>query len=336
MKFSQLRTRNSYKFLILGLMLLFVTAALLTGMRCGSLELSFSDIIGTLWTASAENVNYQILYNIRLPRVLLGGLVGAALAISGAILQGVMRNPLASPGIIGVSAGGGLAGILIMLVLPQFSGVLIPAAFCGALATAVCVYLLAWKRGVNPVRLILSGVAVASMLGAVSSTVLILNAEKVAGILDFTVGSLSARSWDQLNLVKWYIFGGCLAAFLLAHKLNILTLGDEIATGLGIRVERLRFLLLAVSALLAASAVSVVGMLGFVGLIAPHIVRLVMGSDFRFLIPGCALFGAGMVIFCDTVGRMAMDPTELPVGVIMSLLGPPFFLYLLRRNAHEN
>lgn len=335
MKLSRLRTCKSYQSIVLILLLLFVAASFLAGMRCGSLQLSFGGILSTLWDGSAEDVNYQILCNIRLPRVLLGGLVGAALAISGAILQGVMRNPLAAPGIIGVSAGGGLAGILIMLVLPQFSGMLIPAAFCGALATAVCVYLLAWKRGVNPVRLILSGVAVASMLGAVSSTVLILNAEKVAGILDFTVGSLSARSWDQLHLVKWYLFGGYLAAMLLAQKLNILTLGDEIATGLGVRVERLRFLLLAVSALLAASAVSVVGMLGFVGLIAPHIVRLILGSDFRFLIPGCALFGAGMVILCDTVGRMVMDPMELPVGVIMSLLGPPFFLYLLRRGRNE-
>ncbi len=335
MRFSRLRTSKSYQSVILIFLLLFVFAAFLGGMRCGSLELSFGGILSTLWHASPEDVNYQILYNIRLPRVLLGGLVGAALAISGAILQGVMRNPLAAPGIIGVSAGGGLAGILIMLVLPQFSGMLIPAAFCGALATALCVYLLAWRRGVNPVRLILSGVAVASMLGAVSSTVLILNAEKVAGILDFTVGSLSARSWDQLHLVKWYLFGGFLAAMVLAHKLNILTLGDEIATGLGVRVERLRFLLLAVSALLAASAVSVVGMLGFVGLIAPHMVRLILGSDYRFLIPGCALFGGGMVIVCDTVGRMVMDPMELPVGVIMSLLGPPFFLYLLRRRRHE-
>lgn len=335
MRFSRLRTSKSYQSVILIFLLLFVFAAFLGGMRCGSLELSFGGILSTLWHASPEDVNYQILYNIRLPRVLLGGLVGAALAISGAILQGVMRNPLAAPGIIGVSAGGGLAGILIMLVLPQFSGMLIPAAFCGALATALCVYLLAWRRGVNPVRLILSGVAVASMLGAVSSTVLILNAEKVAGILDFTVGSLSARSWDQLHLVKWYLFGGFLAAMVLAHKLNILTLGDEIATGLGVRVERLRFLLLAVSALLAASAVSVVGMLGFVGLIAPHMVRLILGSDYRFLIPGCALFGGCMVIVCDTVGRMVMDPMELPVGVIMSLLGPPFFLYLLRRRRHE-
>ncbi len=335
MNWSRIRTGRAWRGGVLFLLVLFACVAFLAGMRCGSLELSFGGILSTLWKGSAEDVNYQILWNIRLPRVLLGGLVGAALAISGAILQGVMRNPLAAPGIIGVSAGGGLAGILILLVLPQFSALLIPAAFCGALATAVCVYLLAWKRGVNPVRLILSGVAVASMLGAVSSTVLILNAEKVAGILDFTVGSLSARSWEQLHLVKWYLFGGAAAAMALSRKLNILTLGDEIAAGLGIHVERVRFLLLAVSALLAAAAVSVVGMLGFVGLIAPHMVRLILGSDYRLLIPGCALFGAGMVMACDTVGRMVMEPMELPVGVIMALLGPPFFLYLLRRGRSE-
>ena len=246
-----------------------------------------------------------------------------------------MSNPLASPGIIGVSAGGGLGGILVMLVLPQFGYLLVPAAFGGALVTAVLVYLLAWKRGVNPVRLILAGVAVSAMLGAFSSTILILNAEKAGGVLDFTIGSLSARSWPQIEQVAPYMAAGFAVALMLGQKLNILTLGDEVATGLGMRVERTRFLLLAVAALLAASAVSVAGLLGFVGLIAPHIVRIVIGSDNRFLIPASALFGGIMVVGCDTVGRMAMDPSELPVGVIMSLLGPPFFLWLLRRHSYE-
>ena len=233
------------------------------------------------------------------------------------------------------NGGGGLGGILVMLVLPQFGYLLVPAAFGGALVTAVLVYLLAWKRGVNPVRLILAGVAVSAMLGAFSSTILILNAEKAGGVLDFTIGSLSARSWPQIEQVAPYMAAGFAVALMLGQKLNILTLGDEVATGLGMRVERTRFLLLAVAALLAASAVSVAGLLGFVGLIAPHIVRIVIGSDNRFLIPASALFGGIMVVGCDTVGRMAMDPSELPVGVIMSLLGPPFFLWLLRRHSYE-
>ena len=309
--FSSLRTtagRFAVNFALLALLAL----VMLVSMRFGSLKLTFAEIVGTLWNRP-DGINGQIIFNIRLPRILLGALVGGSLAAAGTILQGVMRNPLASPGIIGVSAGGGLGGILVMLVLPQFGYLLVPAAFGGALVTAVLVYLLAWKRGVNPVRLILAGVAVSAMLGAFSSTILILNAEQVAP----------------------YMAAGFAVALMLGQKLNILTLGDEVATGLGMRVERTRFLLLAVAALLAASAVSVAGLLGFVGLIAPHIVRIVIGSDNRFLIPASALFGGIMVVGCDTVGRMAMDPSELPVGVIMSLLGPPFFLWLLRRHSYE-
>lgn len=331
--FSSLRTtagRFAVNFALLALLAL----VMLVSMRFGSLKLTFAEIVGTLWNRP-DGINGQIIFNIRLPRILLGALVGGSLAAAGTILQGVMRNPLASPGIIGVSAGGGLGGILVMLVLPQFGYLLVPAAFGGALVTAVLVYLLAWKRGVNPVRLILAGVAVSAMLGAFSSTILILNAEKAGGVLDFTIGSLSARSWPQIEQVAPYMAAGFAVALMLGQKLNILTLGDEVATGLGMRVERTRFLLLAVAALLAASAVSVAGLLGFVGLIAPHIVRIVIGSDNRFLIPASALFGGIMVIGCDTVGRMAMDPSELPVGVIMSLLGPPFFLWLLRRHSYE-
>ena len=331
--FSSFRTtagRFAVNFALLALLAL----VMLVSMRFGSLKLTFAEIVGTLWNRP-DGINGQIIFNIRLPRILLGALVGGSLAAAGTILQGVMRNPLASPGIIGVSAGAGLGGILVMLVLPQFGYLLVPAAFGGALVTAVLVYLLAWKRGVNPVRLILAGVAVSAMLGAFSSTILILNAEKAGGVLDFTIGSLSARSWPQIEQVAPYMAAGFAVALMLGQKLNILTLGDEVATGLGMRVERTRFLLLAVAALLAASAVSVAGLLGFVGLIAPHIVRIVIGSDNRFLIPASALFGGIMVVGCDTVGRMAMDPSELPVGVIMSLLGPPFFLWLLRRHSYE-
>lgn len=317
------------------LLLLLLAAAVLMSLSVGSLKLPLSEIISTLWNRP-EGVNYQILFNIRLPRILLGAMVGGCFAVAGAILQGVMRNPLASPGIIGVSAGGGLAGIIVMLVLPQFGALLVPAAFCGSLATALLVYLLAWKRGVSPVRLILAGVAVSAMLGAFSSTILLFNAERAGGILDFSIGSLSARSWHQIQQVGLYMLFAFLAAFSLGGKLNILALGDEVAIGLGLKVERVRFLLIATAALLAASAVSVAGLLGFVGLIAPHIMRMMMGSDNRFLLPASALFGALMVVSCDTIGRLVLDPSELPVGIIMALMGPPFFLWLLRRHRYES
>lgn len=317
------------------LLLLLLAAAILLSLSVGSLKLPLSEIISTLWNRP-EGVNYQILFNIRLPRILLGAMVGGCFAVAGAILQGVMRNPLASPGIIGVSAGGGLAGIIVMLVLPQFGALLVPAAFCGSLATALLVYLLAWKRGVSPVRLILAGVAVSAMLGAFSSTILLFNAERAGGILDFSIGSLSARSWHQIQQVGLYMLSAFLAAFSLGGKLNILALGDEVAIGLGLKTERVRFLLIATAALLAASAVSVAGLLGFVGLIAPHIMRMLIGSDNRFLLPASALFGALMVVSCDTIGRLVMDPSELPVGIIMALMGPPFFLWLLRRHRYES
>ena len=320
---------------VLIFLLVLLAASMLLSLRLGSLKLTLMQILDTLIHQTA-GIRYQIICNIRLPRILAGALVGAGLAVSGAILQGVMRNPLAAPGIIGVSSGGGLAGILVMLAFPQYSVLLVPAAFLGALVTALLVYLLAWKQGVNPVRLILAGVAVAAMLGAISSAVLLFNAEKAGGVLDFTIGSLTARSWKHLHFSGWYLLAGLAAGCLFSEKLNILALGDETAKGLGLKVERVRFIFIALAALLAAAAVSIAGLLGFVGLIAPHIVRMIIGSDNRFLLPGSALFGAFLVTACDTAGRLVIEPSELPAGIIMALLGPPFFLWLLRGCRYES
>ena len=330
---DRLRTRTG-RWCVIGILGGVLLAAILISLGVGALRLSPTEVAETLWRRDG-GIPYRILADIRLPRILLGALVGGALAVSGVILQGVMRNPLASPGIIGVSSGGGLAGILMMLAFPQFSFLLVPAAFVGALTTAFLVYLLAWKQGASPVRLILAGVAVAAMLGAFSSAVLLFHAEKAGGILDFSIGSLSTGSWPKIRQVQYYMLAGFVVAPVLSNRLNILTLGDEIAAGLGLRVEQTRFCLIAVAALLAAAAVSVAGLLGFVGLIAPHIMRLIIGSDHRFLIPAAALFGAALVVGCDTIGRMVMEPSELPVGLIMALLGPPFFLWLLRRHGYE-
>ncbi len=334
MKLRSFLRSNPGKCLVLVLLLALTVWSMLLSLKLGSLKLSAAQILETLWT-QAGGIRYQIVCNIRLPRILCGALVGASLAVSGAILQSVMRNPLAAPGIIGVSAGGGLAGILVLLALPQFSVLLVPAAFVGALLTALLVYLLAWKQGVSPVRLILAGVAVAAMLGAVSSAILLFNAEKAGGVLDFTIGSMTARSWKHLQLSSWYLLAGLTGAFLFSEKLNVLALGDEVAKGLGLQVERVRFFFIAAAALLAAGAVSIAGLLGFVGLIAPHIVRIVIGSDNRFLLPCSALFGAFLVTACDTAGRLVIEPSELPAGIIMALLGPPFFLWLLRGCRYE-
>ncbi len=323
------------KYVVLIVLAAVLAVVMMLSVGYGVMEMSWIDIIRTLFSGG-DSIEFQIIYNLRLPRTLLGALVGAALAVAGVILQAVMRNPLASPGIIGVSSGAGLAAVVALMIFPALSGWLIPVAFGGAFITATAVYLLAWKRGVEPVRLLLAGVAVSSLLGAMSTAIMLFNSEKVAGILDFAIGSLSTRSWPQLELVAPYIIAGLAVAVIIAPKLNILGLGDEIAVGLGMNVERMRLCFIALAALLAGAAVSVVGLLGFVGLIAPHIVRMIIGGDSKFLIPGAAIFGAVLVVGSDTAGRVVITPEELPLGIIMALLGPPFFLWLLRRRAGEN
>ena len=330
------KERMGFRLLALLVLALLTLGAFLLSLRFGSLRLSVMEILEALFSDTMD-MRRQIIYGIRLPRTLTAGMVGACLALSGAILQGVMRNPLAAPNLIGVSAGGGLAAVVIMILLPQYYHLLVPAAFSGALAATLLIYLLAWKQGVQPVRLILAGVAVASLLGAGINALLVFYPDRVAGVLDFMVGSVSARSWRHVRVIWPYALLGATGAVLMSRQLNILVLGEAVATGLGMRVELTRMLLIGIAALLAAAAVSVAGLLGFVGLLVPHILRMIIGSDHRFLFPGCILGGAGLLMFCDTAGRMLMDPVELPVGIIMALLGAPFFLYLLRGwIKHEN
>lgn len=272
----------------------------------------------------------QIIWNIRLPRAVTGALVGMNLALSGAILQAVMRNPLADPHIIGISSGAGLTGIAILILFPAYTYLMPAAAFTGAMVAAIMIYILAWKNGIKPVRIILAGVAVSAFLGAAISSLLIFYSDRVHGALLWMVGGLAARSWHDVTLIVPYTLAGLTLSLAGAYYLNLLQLGDDMARGLGLSVERARLGLTAIASLLAASAVSVAGLLGFVGLIVPHMVRLLGGTDYRYIIPGSALLGMAVVTWCDTVSRVILAPVELPVGIIMAFLGAPFFLYLLR------
>ena len=278
-----------------------------------------------------DSTLFQIIWNIRLPRAVTGALVGMNLALSGAILQAVMRNPLADPHIIGISSGAGLTGIAILILFPAYTYLMPAAAFTGAMVAAIMIYILAWKNGIKPVRIILAGVAVSAFLGAAISSLLIFYSDRVHGALLWMVGGLAARSWHDVTLIVPYTLAGLTLSLAGAYYLNLLQLGDDMARGLGLSVERARLGLTAIASLLAASAVSVAGLLGFVGLIVPHMVRLLGGTDYRYIIPGSALLGMAVVTWCDTVSRVILAPVELPVGIIMAFLGAPFFLYLLRR-----
>lgn len=307
-----------------------ILVALLSGVTIGAVNVSIGEI-GKIVSGQTGTESYQIISNIRIPRLLVGALTGMNLALAGCILQGVLRNPLADPGIIGVSSGAGLAAMLVMILWPTHSALVPAAAFAGALIALTVVFTLAWERGVHPLRLILAGVAVAAFFGGGMSTLMVFHSDKVQGTVNWMVGGFQGRSWEHVRMILPYSIVGLIGSLVGYRYLNMLQLGDEVAKGLGIRVETARIMLIGLAALLAGSAVSVAGLLGFVGLVIPHITRMMVGSDFEYLMPCSALLGAALVVAADTVARSAFSPVEVPVGIFMAFLGAPFFLYLLRK-----
>lgn len=325
-----LKDKKSYRSAVLVVLLAACVAAFLVGNAMGTIRIPFGRILEVIFHPDATTESMTI-WNIRLPRMILACLVGVNLALSGAILQGIMGNPLADPGIIGISSGAGLFGIFILVVVPQFQALVPIFAFLGAMLAATIIYALAWKGGIQPMRVVLAGVAVSALFSAGISGMLVFYSDRVHGALTFMNGSLSARSWGEVSTILPYTVIGLVLCLLLTEKMNILILGDDVARGLGLHVEGVRLACTALAALLAASAVSVVGLLGFVGLIVPHSVRLLLGNDYKVLVPGSALLGAALVMLSDTFARTVFSPTEIPVGIVMAVLGVPFFLYLLRR-----
>lgn len=320
---------TSNKNLILMIFIFIFIVSFFYSLGNGAVKIKALDILKIIINKE-ESTNYQIIWNVRLPRTIVAMLVGISLALSGAILQGIMGNPLASPNIIGVSAGGGFFAYIILILFPKYYNLVPLGAFAGALLATLFIYSLSWKQGVLPTRLILAGVAVSSLFTAGTNSLMTFFPDRVQGVLGFMVGGLSAITWKDVRMIFPYTILGIFILVFISNRLNILALGDEVATGLGLQVEKTRFLFIIIAALLAGSAVSVVGLLGFVGLIVPHMTRIFIGSDYRYLFPGTIFFGGSMVMVCDTLARTMFAPMEIPVGVIMSVLGAPFFLYLLR------
>ncbi len=292
-------------------------------------RLPFIDITPT-WSAATET----IIIDIRLPRVLLAGLVGAALAVAGATYQGLFRNPLADPYLIGVAQGaalGAVAGFLLPWSVAGFG--LIPVlAFAGALMAVAIVYFIARVAKTLPViTLILAGVALGAFLASITSYLIIISGDKLHGIISWLMGRFSLANWEQVVMVVPYIVIGVVIIGLYARPLNVMQLDEEQAQQLGINVERVKLILLVAATLITAAAVSFVGTIGFVGIIVPHAVRLVWGPDHRFLLPLTTLAGASLLILADVAARTVLAPAEIPVGVITAFVGAPFFLYLLRQ-----
>jgi len=321
-------------------LVLFLVITILVALRIGSTDISFGTLFQILsaklpfihieptWTTNTE----IIIFDIRLPRILLAGLVGAALAVAGTTYQGLFRNPLADPYFLGVTQGAAL-GAIIGFMLPAWQMGSIPLlAFFGAVSAAAMVYAIAKVGKTLPMTtLILAGVAIGAFLAAITSYLMIASGDELHGIISWLLGSFSLTTWWQVVIATPYILVGTLIIWLYARPLNVMQLDEEQAQQLGINVEQVKLILLGVATLITAAAVCFCGIIGFVGIIIPHAVRLIWGPDHRFLLPLATFAGAIFLILADTAARTMLAPTEVPIGVITAFLGAPFFLYILRQ-----
>ena len=313
-------------YLILLPLLMLTMAA---GLCFGSAPLSLSEL------AAGEGVARTILLGVRLPRVIAGLLAGVGLSTSGVLLQTVTANDLASPNIIGINSGAGLAVILMLTLAPKAGALLPVGAFCGAFGAALVILAAGSRLGSSRSGILLIGIAITTLLNAVISFLSLLDEGILAQYNHFTVGSLRGIHTGELAVPGLIIFAGFSAALALSGRLRVLSLGDAAASALGVRVRLLRVAALGCAAACAAAVVSFAGLLGFVGLVVPHMAKTLVGEDPRRLLPAAALTGGSLVILADLLGRTLFAPSELPVGILMSLVGAPYFLILLiRRNGH--
>jgi iron complex transport system permease protein len=277
-----------------------------------------------------------IILDIRLPRILLAGLVGAALAVAGATYQGLFRNPLADPYLLGVASGAGLGAAIAMLtpftVAWMAFGAVPLFAFVGAIGAVTVVYFLGRVRKTLPTTtIILAGVALSALLTSITSYLMTIAGEELHGIVFWLLGGLYLTKWSEVWIVLPCVLAGLVVIWIHARPLNVMQLDEEQAQQLGINVERVKLILLTAATLITSSAICFTGLIGFVGILIPHAVRLIWGPDHRFLLPLSTLVGAIFLILADTFARTIIPPTEIPVGIITALCGAPFFLYLLRR-----
>lgn len=351
-------SRSAVVLTILSLSLLI---AALISTALGAVEIPLGSILGILLhrlglpvAVSWPPTDERILLQARLPRVVTAILVGAALAQAGVIFQGLLRNPMADPYIIGTSGGAALGATVAMMIPLLLAGTPADAlfrsfadswlgfspvpilAFLGALASVLVVYNIARVGPRTPVvTLLLAGFATSSLLAAMMSFLMLLSGSALQRIVFWTMGGLSVLGWTQIAVVGPLILAGTIAAYPLAWDLNVFLLGEEEAANLGLDVERRKLHLLALGSLLTGAAIALSGLVGFVGLVIPHVARLLLGPDHRLLLPASALIGAIFLLLADLVARTIMAPTEMPVGIVTALVGAPFFIYLLRKSKRE-
>lgn len=296
----------------------------------GSIEITAMELIKGLFTGTNENV--EIIKDLRLPRIIIALFAGATLSVAGVLLQAVMRNPLAEPGIIGVSSGAGFVSILMVTFFPTLFFFTPLFSFVGGALAFSLVYLFSWKSGLNPLRMILIGVAINALFTGLSELMSARNASSMMSGISVSSSTLTMKTWTDVNIIVLYGTIGLILAFFVYAWCNHLGLRDKTLKNLGFNVNRARLIISIIAVLLASIATAVAGMFTFVGLLIPHIGRSLVGNDHKWLIPFSALAGALLIVTADTLGRTIMSPIEIPASIIMAVIGGPFLIFLLRKS----
>ena len=315
----------SFVITALGLLALFLVAV-----NTGSLKVTPLELFKGLFIEYNENV--ATIYDLRFPRILIAIFGGAATAVSGVLLQAVMKNPLADPGIIGVSSGASLTAVLITAFFPTLYFFTPLFAFLGGMIAFLLVYSLSWKGGLSPLRIILVGVAVNSMFTGLMSAFNSGTGSNYSGVASIVNANITMKTWDDFQTLLLYVVIGLIASIFVLGQCNLLALGDKTARSLGVNVTRSRIIISVIAVLLASISTAIIGPISFLGLIVPHIARLLVGSNHKVLVPYSILLGAFTLLLADTVGRTIAAPYEISASIIMSVVGGPFFILLLRRS----
>lgn len=296
----------------------------------GSLKVTPSELFSGLFIE--YNPDVATIYDLRFPRIFIAMLGGAATAVSGVLLQAVMKNPLADPGIIGVSSGASLVAVIVTAFFPSLFFLTPMLAFIGGLVAFLLAYSLSWKGGLSPLRIILVGVAVNALCTGLMSAFNSATGSSYTGVASIVNANITQKTWDDFQTLAVYVVIGLVASFFVTNQCNLLSLEDKTARSLGMNVTRSRIVISVIAVLLASISTAVVGAISFLGLIVPHIARLLVGSNHKVLVPYSILLGAFTLLLADTIGRTVASPYEISAAVVMSVIGGPFFIFLLRRS----
>jgi iron complex transport system permease protein len=321
---------NPLWFFIISVIILFILIPV--SLCLGDVRIPISESIKTILNPS-NTVETMIIWDFRFPRTLVAIFVGINLAVAGSLLQAITQNPLAAPNVIGITGGASFFAVISMILIPNFPVTALPlSAFLGSAIAGALVYMISWKKGVSKERFTLSGIALDALFQAGTTGILVYSTTGVDAAIVWLAGSFWGRDWTHVSMIVPWTIVCILVVMILYKRINVMLLGDDVATGLGLSVQSTRFILLAITIILAGSAVAVSGPIGFIGLVIPHLTRLLVGNDYKWVILISALLGAILAVTGDIIGRTVLAPIEIPVGVVTALIGAPYFLYLLKKS----